>query len=647
MNKIAIFILMTTLALKSNAQPLFTYGKYSVSKEEFLRQFQRNLNPKEDRKKALEEYLPLFINYKLKVQDAYDRHLDTSYNQLQELASFRQQIENNSITDEANMTALLDEAFQRSQKDIRLQDILIGFDPKDEKSVADAQAAANKAMQKLQAGTDFDNVLYEFCTENSFRASKGDLGWCTVFSLPYKIETAAYALPVGKYSQPIRTSKAFHIIKKNNERKAVGKVKIAQILFAYQPESSDEMKRLVKVKADSMYKLLMNGADFSNMAKAFSNDKTSYLSGGELPEFGVGSYETAFEDQAFVLKQKGDISAPFASSYGVHILKLLDKSPAVADSKDAVNTAALKQKLVNDNRMELAKAELITKTQGKIGYKPNKVLNKKALWEYCDSTLKNKAVPGILGVDGKTELFSYTKQKVTANDFLAYLRTRNIFQGQSEANYNELFGQFINAASEQYYKQHLEEYNPEFKNLLQEFKDANLNFEVTEKMVWTKAAQDSLGLAKQYAANKEKYKWGPSVDAIIVTSNDPDITPKVREEMQASIADWRVVTKKYENKILADSNRFEQSQIPIPENVRFVITEKAFTPIASNKQDKSETFCYVIKKMDAPSQRSFDDARGFVINDYQQTLEASWLDNLKKKYPVKINDAVWQGLLKK
>ncbi len=647
MNRIAIFILMTTLAATSKAQPLFTYGKYSVSKDEFLRQFQRNLNPKEDRKKALEEYLPLFINYKLKVQDAYDLRLDTSFNQKQELASFRQQIENNSITDEANMTALLDEAFQRSQKDIRLQDILIGFDPKDEKSVVEAQTNANKAMKKLQAGTDFDNVLYEFCTENSFRATKGDLGWVTVFSLPYKIETAAYALPVGKYSQPVRTSKAFHIIKKNAERKAVGKVKIAQILFAYQPESTDEMKRLVKVKADSMYKLLVKGADFSSMAKSFSNDKTSYLNGGQLPEFGVGSYETEFEEQAFGLKNKGDISAPFATSYGVHILKLLEKSPIVNDSKDAVNMASLKQKLVNDNRMDLAKAELMVKTQGKIGFKPNKTLNKKALWQYCDSTLINKAVPGILGIDGKTELFSYTKQILKANDFVAYLKTRGILNGQSEANYNELFGQFVNATSEQYYKQHLEEYNPEFKSLLQEFKDANLNFEITEKMVWAKAAQDSAGLAKQYAANKAKYKWGPSVEAIIVTSNDPEITTTVRDEIQKNIADWRVIAKKYENKILADSNRFEQTQIPMPDNVRFAITEKAFTPTATNKQDKSQTFCYIIKKMDAPSQRSFDDARGFVINDYQQVLEANWLGNLKKKYPVKINDVVWQGLLKK
>lgn len=649
MIKTAIFILMTTtiLAMSSKAQTLFSYGKNNVDKEEFLRQFNRNLNPKEDRSTAMKAYLPLFINYKLKVKDAYDKHLDTQYNQIQELVAFRQQISDNSFSEEANINTLIDEAFQRSQKDIRLQDIIVGFDPKDEKSMADAQATANKAMQKLKAGVDFDNVLYEFCTDNSFRANKGDLGWITVFSLPYRIENAAYTLQVGKYSEPIRTNRAFHIIKKTAERKALGKLKIAQILVAYAPEATNAVQIEMKSKADSIYKLLQTGSDFASMAKAVSNDKTSYMNGGELPEFGVGAYESQFENVAFSLPKNGALSKPFTTAYGIHILKLLDKVPVVSDKKDANNMAYLRQRINADNRMEIAKANLVKNLQGKIGFQPNSALNKKALWQYCDSVGIGAAPLKLLAVNNKTELFKYTSQSVNADDFVKYIKTlHGSSKGLNETSYNELLNQFVNLSGAEYYKQHMDEYNPEFKNQLQEFKDANLNFEATEKMVWNKAAQDSIGLANEYAANKAKYQWAPSVDAIIITSSDTDLTKKARVEIENNMAGWRAITAKYDNKILADSNRFEQSQIPVPENGTLVLIEKSFTPIATNQQDKSQTFCYIVKKIDQPGQRSFDEARGFVINDYQQVLETRWIDYLKKKYPVKVNELVWQAVLK-
>ena len=647
MRKLLSIACMLLAFTGSYAQPLFSFGKNKVSKEEFLRQFNRNLNPKEDNVKAMKEYLPLFINYKLKVQDAFDKRLDTQYNQKSELADFRRQIEDNYFSEAANVTQLVNEALERSQKDLRLMDILIAFDPKNPKEIQEAEENAEKAMRKLEANSSFDKVFDEFCNDKEFRdGSHGDLGWITVFSLPYKVENEVYKLRVGQFTQPIRTSRAFHIFKLIADRKAAGKIKVAQMLFAYQPGATAEEKKALLTRAEQLYEQLKNGGDFTELAKTYSNDKTSYQNGGMIPEFGVGNYAPVFEDAAFSLAKKGDISKPFETSFGIHILKLIEQVPINADRNDPVAFGNMKQRVASDNRTEEAKTVLAKSLRTKIGYKPSKILNQKSLWAFTDSSFAGRPVTSIKDVNAKTVLFSFAKQNITAANWNMFVKAvRGSVSDLSGKGYEELYEKYINVTTAEYYKNHLEDYNPDFKNQVQEFKDANLNFEVTEKMVWNKAAEDNAGLLKHFNANKVKYKWGPSVNAIIVTGPDKATTDSARQQMEANINNWHTIATQWENKLLADSNRFEQNQVPVEGTINF--KAKMFTPTITNGQDSSQTFCYIVNTINEPGQRSFEEARGFVINDYQQVLETKWLDGLKKKYPVVINETVWQAMLKK
>lgn len=645
------FSIVLLAGVHTYAQPLFTYGTKTVSKEEFLRQFNRNLNPDEDKNKALQDYLPLYINYKLKVQDAYDKKLDTEYTQLSELAEFRRQIEDNYFSQQANQADLVNEAFIRSQKDIQLQDVYIGFSSADPKSVDDAATAADNAYKKLQAATPFEKVVAEFSNDADLKAMNGNLGWVTVFSLPYRIESEVYKMALNSYTQPLRTRNAYHIFKKVAERKALGKVKVAQILFAYPPGAAPEVKVALQKKADSVYRLLQNGAEFGLLAAEFSNDKTSYQSGGQLPEFGIGAFEKPFEEAAFSLQKKDDLTRPFTSQYGVHILKLIEKKPVPANSNDAAALATLRQRVSSDNRMEGAKINLIKSLLPKIGYQPNKLLNKDALWKYTDSATANNTGTGsnavLKGLNDQTEVFHFAKQSIKTGDWLKFAKAMRIGNGQAGKSYNELMEQYVNATAAEYYKAHLEDYNTEFKNQVKEFKDANLNFEVTQKMVWDKAAADSVGLLKYYVANKTKYQWGPSVNAIIVTGTDRASADTARQLMEKNMGDWRKITAGMDTRLLADSNRFEQGQIPVPPNAKLSFLPHTFTPAVVNAQDSSQAFCYIVNVINQPGQRSFEEARGFVINDYQQVLETAWLEALKKKYPIKVNNAVWGGMVKK
>ncbi len=645
MKKLTLSILLLA-GLHAYSQPLFTYGTKTVSKEEFLRQFNRNLNPEEDKNKALQEYLPLYINYKLKVQDAYDRKLDTEYTQLSELAEFRRQIEDNYFSQEANQADLVNEAFARSQKDIQLQDVYIGFNSADPKSMDDAATAADNAYKKLGAGTPFEKVVAEFGNDADLKAANGNLGWITVFSLPYRIENEVYKLAASSYTQPLRTRNAYHIFKKVAERKALGKVRVAQILFAYPPGAAPEVKIALQKAADSVYRLLQSGAAFERLAAQFSNDKTSYQNGGQLPEFGIGTYEKPFEEAAFALRKKGDFTRPFTSTYGVHILKLIESLPVATDNSDATALSLLRQRVASDNRMEGAKLNLVKSLLPKIGYQANKLLNKDALWRYTDSGITDRNII-ITAVNDKTEIFHFAKQSIKAADWLKFVKAMRIGNGQAGKSYTDLMDQYVNATAAEYYKAHLEDYNAEFKNQVKEFKDANLNFEVTQKMVWDKAASDSTGLQKYYTANIAKYQWGPSVNAIIITGTDAVTTDTARRQMENNWGSWRQIAAGMDTRMLADSNRFEQGQIPVPPNAKLKLLPNTFTPVVVNPQDSSQTFCYIVNVIDQPGQRSFEEARGFVINDYQQVLETAWLTALKKKYPVKVNPAIWGSMVKK
>ncbi len=71
------------------------------------------------------------------------------------------------------------------------------------------------------------------------------------------------------------------------------------------------------------------------------------------------------------------------------------------------------------------------------------------------------------------------------------------------------------------------------------------------------------------------------------------------------------------------------------------------TNIAVNKADNTVSFAYIISMHNKEEPRNFADAKGLVINDYQTKLEKAWVDELKKKYPVTINENVWKELVKK
>lgn len=646
MKKFYLLFAFLFCASASFSQTLFTYGNKSVDKQEFLRAYNKNKTPVTDKEKALREYLDLYIKFKLKVNAALELRLDTLPQLVYDAQSFRSQIEDSYLNNEKAMDELLTEAFNRSQKDLH---VLHFFVPVDNTVKADDTLKAYKAISELYTALNSGNTDYEKLTEAArpVTVRKTDIGFITVFSLPYEYENIIYSQKTGQVSNPYRSKSGWHIFKVIDERKAVGKWKVSQILLAMPPETQAADKKLLEKKADSIYRLLQQGADFGLMARQFSDDKLTYGNNGELAEFGSGKYELDFEKEVFSLSRDGETGKPFLTNYGYHIVKRMSHSPVTADKNDQAFLFELKQKLQQDSRINIARVLFTKEVLKQVNLKRTGAVSDADLFRYADSIIANpSAEPGITSqypISNKA-VYSFTNAKLTGKDWLDFIRTyranAELYQGESNTVLTE---KFTSGAAVDYYKAHLEDYNPEFRYQMQEFKEGNVLFEIMERKIWNNAANDAAGLQKQYDENKNKYLWAASADIILFNCFNKQTADASREALH-NHKDWKKIVEESNNTVQADSGRFEISQLPLTFDDTY--TDGDITGITVNPMDSTVGFAKIIKRYPAGLQRSFEEARGLVINDYQNILEEKWITDLKKKYPVKVNETVFQSLLK-
>ena len=643
--RISIILLLLFAIGPLYAQPLFTYGAKPVSKEEFLKAYNKNNTYEKSDEKALREYLDLYTKFKLKVQAAYDMKLDTLPSQIAELQSFRSQLIQNYLNDESSVNAMIDEAFLRSQKDVRISHIFIpAVETDSAETIKKAKQKIDAAYKQLQAGKDFGEVAINYSADPTVKSNKGDIGYITLFSLPYELETLAYNTPVGKFSTPFHGKNGFHIFKKTAERKALGKIKVAQVLLNIPADADEATRQDFKRRADSIYDAATKGADFGALAAAYSGDNFSFQTKGELPEFGPGRYEAGFEKAAFALSRDNQISQPILTEYGYHIIKRIHHTPIPTDKNNKEYLAQLKEQVVNDDRIEVSKRIMQQKILKVVGYKKG-IYNAADLWAYTDSVVRDKPVPPKTSIRPNTVLFSFTKQSITVNDWIAFRRsTDDVDRVTAGKTSVELLNYYADIAATEYYKNHLESFNKDFAFQMKEFKEGNLLFEVMQRNVWDKAATDSIGLKNYFNTHKNNYWWENSVSGILFTAANEKTANDVLLKLKATISDWRAITEGYEGNVIADSGRFETVQLALLSDYKF--SPKTFTPVLKNQSDTSASFAYVMEYFPQRTPRNFEEARGYVINDYQIFLEQQWIDQLKKKYPIKINETVFRSLLR-
>ncbi|MEP6844727.1 MAG: peptidylprolyl isomerase [Panacibacter sp.] len=639
--KKTLVLLSTALSfsMAASAQTLFTYGTKTVSKPEFLKAFNKNPDSTGDRSDKIKQYLDLYVNFKLKLQAAADEKLSADANYKYEADNFRTQLTENYINEQANINGLIKEAFLRSQKDILLAHVFVEVKPGGDTTAAYKQI--KEAYAALQTSKDFSEVSAAYASNAGVDDAKGLIGYITAFTLPYEIENLVYALPPNSYSTIYRSSAGYHIFKNLGERPAVGKRKVQQILLTVPDSFTPEEKAAVSKLSDSVYNLLKNGASFEKMVQQYSAPNNNYDPTNTI-EVGVGQYSPDFEERVFSLQKKGDISAPFETSYGYNIIRLSEITPVNKDENDVISRAQLQEKIEQDNRLAIARDELTQKWMQVTKYTTG-TYNTKDLNVYTDSSLKKgKALVLYKNINPGTVIFSFAKEKITAEKWVKYNKDLREMGPYEQYTHEAIMKQFVKASCDKYYRAHIEEYYQPIGGQLIEFNEANLLFSVMDKHVWSKAAEDSVGLKNYFNLHKEQYKWQPGVSALVVSSASKDMIDSVASALKQNAKDWHTIVDAYNDQVMADSSRFEDGQLPLKQTVPM---QKGFlSKPEQNETADAYTLVYVFDVFNQEGQRSFDDARGMVINDYQQVLEQKWIAELKKKYPIKINDAVVKTL---
>ncbi|MBS1640054.1 MAG: peptidylprolyl isomerase [Bacteroidetes bacterium] len=623
-----IFISCLLFITKSFSQTLFTYGNKTVSKQAFLQSFKKN-NTSNTSAITLKNYLQLFINYKLKIQAAIDEGLNKEPSVNADAQQFKNEIAENIINKQANINALVEQAYERSKKEILLAQVFVEYGRDTVAAFKQIQTAYNQ----LKAGKNFSAITQTYSTDESLKKTNGVLGYITVFSLPYEIENIIYALKPKTFSAIYKGKFGYHIFYNEKERAAQPERKVAQIFFSFPPNASEKDKNNTIQKANKIYELLKTNIAFDSVAKQYSDDANN-----TLLEVSTGKHDANFEDAVFALQNIGNVSTPIVSADGVRIVQLKEIVALPKTLNEAIALNNLKQKVENSNRLVIAKQKLLPKWMKQINYQKAKY-NEAELYRYVDSFVQNKTFQSFKTIKDSTIIFSAQKQKWYAINFCLYVKLNS----ELKKNYSTLLKEFTEQKINEYYKQHLEDYDAEMKEQVKEFTEANLLFAIMDKHVWGSASKDTVALKNYYTQHATKYNWQPSMAAIIVTASNAASANDALIKIKTNPNNWRNITSSYGSLLNADSGRFENNQLP------FVITNKTentVTTIHQTNNPELYTFFYITHIYNNTEPRNFNDAKPLLVTDYQQVLEDEWLQQLKTKYPVKINTTVWSTILK-
>ena len=636
------FLLIQSFLFAQTKEVLFTIDNHSYYTDEFIRVYNKNLDlVKDDSQKDLDKYLDLFVGYKLKVEKANKLGLQNGPNYQSELKSYRNQLSKNYLNDSKVTNELVHEAYERLQQEVKASHILVLVD--EGALPQDTLKAYNKVLdikKRLDAGEDFVTVAKQTSEDPSVRENNGDLGYFSAFRMVYPFENAVYKTKVGQVSKPFRTRFGYHIVKVTDKRANRGEVTVAHIMIVKPNNSDVAQAEKAKTTIEDIYKKIQQGESFESLAQQFSEDKSSAPKGGLLQRFGSGQLSSEeFENVAFELKEKNQISAPFQSQFGWHIVKLIEKHPLLPFDEMKVD---LEEKIRKDERSLLITNSLAKKLRAKYTYvKDVKVLAqiKKSVTD--DFYSQTWQIPANLKEMNLPLLNINKTQKVTAPSFLNFIYTQqksNIKTKPVAKLVDELFEKFTDEQLTNYYNDNLENEFSEFRYVMDEYRDGLLLFDLMEKEIWNRAKSDTTGLKNFHKANIEKYQWKKRYDVDILSSTDKLIIEKAQKFLKKGKS-LEYIKEKLNNdgkvNVMVKSGLYEEDHDILSQY------SNAAVGVTSVVNKDKYYFVVNVKRINESGPKEFADCKGKVISDYQQFLENNWVDELKKEFQININKEVF------
>ena len=626
------------LAYAAKDPVIMTINGEDVTKSEFEYLYNKNsqqqINPQ-----TLDEYVEMFKLYKMKVADAKAAGLDTTAKFRKEAEQYRHDLATPYLADSVYLNQLVDEAYARSRKEAVAKHIMFFKSPNPEHNLQ-MKAKADSLKQVLDNGGNFEELARQYSQDKRSAVNGGTMGYIVSGQYPYGFEVAAFATPEGSVSDVVESPQGYHILKGGHKRDARGRVKVSHILKLARQES--DWAR-AKEQIDSLYQVVTaNPEKFNEIATTNSDDRGSARQGGQLPWFGAGEMVEEFDSAAFALK-KGEISKPVKEQFGDHIIRKQDERDPLP--KEAVK----KQTLARMSSPQDERYTLIQKHQTeRFAARHKAQVNQSGLDAVNDYAAKN-GIDSLfyakwLGNDGNITLMTADGNKYSVADFVAK------FNGVKQSNpvaakeiIDANLDSWMNGILTGLEEEALAKSEPDYRNLLKEYVDGSLLYEVSVLKVWDKAAKDIPGLEKYFAENRMKYKWDtPHVKGVVVQAANDSVATAIKDLARGAAEDDIVpaLRKQFKNQMAAE-------RILVPKGSNAMVDYVAFDgPVAPSSIEKYPVM-FMLNKRILTVPEEMQDVKGLVTSDYQNMFQEQWENDLSKKYNGKVNKKVLKSVNRK
>jgi peptidyl-prolyl cis-trans isomerase SurA len=573
----------------------------------------------------------------LKVAEARAIRIDTTEKVREELQKYGDQLIKSNFDKEVLDPAAM-RLYDRLQKEKLVYHVMIRAEAG--KDTAAAIQILNTARDRVLKGEDFSKVAAEVSTDTSNKKDPGLIGWITANQIPdADFENMVFNTSKGAVSPVFKSKFGYHFLKVAEERPAQGTVTVAHILIKTPKNAKPEEIAAAKHKADSVYGLLKQGNDFAAMASQYSDDKTSAAGGGRLEPFSTGKMVLPFQEAAFALKNTGDISEPVQTAFGWHIIMLIEKKP-IGTYEDM--KADLKTKVERSAEYKTLRADFVTRVKQSYPFSENSdAIN--AVFATLDSSFIKNTWTDEKAAGLNSPVFTIGDFVCTQADLAAFLemnqrssREKDIAV-KSEKIYSELLEQSL-------IEYDLSVRNIDFKRLMQEYRDGIPLFALLEQKVWSMAAKDTAGLEKFYEENKMNYMWEERAEASIYTVFQADILKDVKKLATKNTPDSTVMAK-YNTDSVTVVKAVTSFYLPGQNSDVDNMNKQPGLSSDILNADGSVTFVRLIRVV-PPTPKTLKEARGYVISNYQDYLEKKWIEELHKKYPVVVNETVFNSMVK-
>ena len=599
-------------------------------------------------KRSVSDYIELFKNLKLKVAEAESQGMDTTAAFRTEFSTYRSTEAKSYLEDLAIDKEILQKEYDRLKDMVEISHILLTFPSVKENNFktfpSDTLAAYNKAVQirnRILKGENFEKIAAEVSEDpNVNKADRpGYLGWFTGLMLNPSFEEVAFNTPVGKIGQLTYSNFGYHIIKVNARKENPGQINAAHILILCPPNADAAQMDSAKKTIDEIYDKLQNGADFSELAKEYSKDPGSASKGGELGWFGLGAMVKEFQDTAFGLKEVGDISKPFKTQFGYHIVKLLGKKPLEPFEE---KSKEMESKLNSGNFFISLHQKGIDDMKREYGFQKNDA-GYQLLFSKANTVYPTDSLFYVPFENSDTLLFTIGDTKYSIGQFISYLKKNNRSPfAVSTDLLNDRLQAFEYSSLNEAKDKSLESKYPEFKNLIQEYHDGILMFDISNQEVWGKASEDSVGLADYFEKNKANYTWDePYYKGYVVLVKDAQIKKKIQKNIAGMDAE-KAVSYLNDNYIVGDVSYVKIDKGLFKKGDNPFVDEAAFKSGVATRPAEFQDFFLLGKVLKGPE--SYTDARGMVITDYQNYLENLWIKKLNEEYKVTVYPEVFSTI---